>query len=205
MPFLVPVAIGLAAAGTATSVVGQVKAGNAAKRAGAAQQDASNSEAALSDWNAQVADLQAKDATARGADEEARFRSSVKGMIGSQRAGIAASNIDVGFGSAVDVQANTAYQGELDALTIKTNAAREAWGYSMSAEDLRQRAAIQRKEGVNQAAAGRQQQAASRWNAAGTIVGGASFLAQQYGFGSTTKATNYIGRDVGAVAKARGR
>lgn len=176
--------LGLVAAGTATKVVGDIKAGNAAKRAGTAQREASESQAQLADYNAGVADLQATDAIARGAEEESRFRTSVKGIIGSQRAGAAAQGVDVNYGSPVDVQADAAFLGELDALTIKTNAAREAWGFKVQAEDLRKRGQIARKEGVYLEKAGQAAQSTSRWNAAGSILGsGTSLLQMRYGFG----------------------
>lgn len=176
--------LGLVAAGTATKVVGDIKAGNAAKRAGTAQREASESQADLADYNANVADLQAKDAVARGTEEESRFRSSVRGIIGSQRANQAAQGVDVGFGSTVDVQADAAFLGELDALTIKTNAAREAWGFQVQAEDLRKRGQIARKEGVYLEKSGQAAQSASRWSAAGSILGtGTSLLQMRYGFG----------------------
>lgn len=177
--------LALTGASAAISARQSIKAGKAAAAAGTHAKEASDSQADLSDWNAQVADLQATDAIARGAQQESRFRASVRTMIGSQRAGLAASNVDVGFGSAVDVQADAAYLGELDALTIRTNAAREAWGYKVSAEDLRKRAEIQRKEGVYQEKAGQERAAAAKWQAAGTLIGtGASLLQARYGFGS---------------------
>jgi hypothetical protein len=188
MPAVVPIMIGLGVAGTVTSVVGQVKAGNAAKKAGEASQAAAESVAELSEYNAAVASLQAQDAIQRGAEEEARFRTGVKLLIGSQRADIAANNVDVNFGSAVDVQADAAFLGEMDALTIRVNAAREAWGYEVQAEDYRRQAEIQRKEGGAAAVAGRAQQSAYRWGAAGSVLGGAvsagGMLAQRYGWGS---------------------
>src|SRR5262245_18753530 len=116
---LATIALVTAAAGTATSVTGQIKAGNAAKRAGKAQQDAAEDEAQLAEYNAGVAKLQAQDALARGAEAESKQRASVRMLIGSQRAGYAASNIDAGYGSAADVQADAAFLGELDALTIR--------------------------------------------------------------------------------------
>jgi len=174
--------LALAVGGAALNAVGSIKAGNAAKRAGQAQQDAANDAGDLADYNAQVADLQAQDAIARGADEEHRFRTRVRGAIGAQRAGFAASNIDVGYGSAVDVQADAAYLGELDALTIKTNAAREAWGYEVQGEDLRRRGQIARKEGKYALESGKAYQTASRYQAAGSILGtGASLLEARYG------------------------
>jgi len=184
MAWMTGIALALSAAGAATQAVGTIKAGNAAKRAGEAQQRASDSQAELAEFNAEVAALQAEDALKRGTEEEQRFRSTIRGTIGAQRAGFAAGNIDVGYGSAVDVQADAATLGELDALTIRTNAAREAWGYKVAESDLRRRAEIARKEGVYLEAGGRAQQSASRWGAASGLVGtGGSLLAARYGWG----------------------
>ena len=171
-----------ALAGTAVSAYGQLKAGDQAKKAGEAGQAAANDQGALADFNASVADLQASDAIARGTEAENRFRAGVRGIIGSQRATIASGNVDVGFGSALDVQGDAAKLGELDALTIRTNAAREAWGYKVQAEDLRRQGAISRKEGVNLAAAGKSGQTQARLGAAGTLLGtGVSLLETRYG------------------------
>ncbi len=176
-------ALSLAGVGTGINVLGSIKSGNAAKRAGEAQQRAADKSGDLADFNAQVADLQAEDALARGAEDTARFRSKVRGAIGAQRVGFAASNIDVGYGSAVDVQSDAAYLGELDALTISGNAAREAWGFKVQAEDYRKRGQLAREEGVALAEAGRVNQSASRWAAASTIATGAgSLLSAKYGF-----------------------
>lgn len=180
---LTALAIAMFAGSTAVQTVSSVKQGKAAKKAGEKQREASESQAQLADYNAAVADLQGKDAIERGAEEESRFRTSVRGAIGSQRANIAAGNVDVSFGSAVDVQADAAFLGELDALTIRTNAARESWGYKVQAEDYRKRADITRKEGVYLEQAGRQNASAAYWGAAGNILGGgASLLQMRYGF-----------------------
>lgn len=174
--------------GMGTQAIGQLKSGNAQKRAGEKGQEAANSQADLADANAAIADLQAADAITRGADEESRFRTLVRGAIGTQRVGFAASNVNVAVGSAVDVQADAAMLGELDALTIRTNAAREAWGYKVQAYDYRKRGEITRKEGVASAEAGQAAQGASRWNAAGGLLAsGSSLLAQRYGFGRAGK------------------
>lgn len=174
----------LSGLGVASQVRAQLQAGNAAATAGSQQREAANSQAELSDFNAAVAEQQAKDAIQRGTADEQRFRQGVRGIIGSQRAAFAASNVDVGFGSAVDVQADAAFLGELDALTIRTNAAREAWGFSVQAADARKRAEVARKEGVNLEAAGQVAKSAARVAATGTILGGASSLLQtRYGFG----------------------
>ncbi len=173
----------LALGSLAFGAYNQIRAGQAAKKAGEAERRAAEASADLAEYNAAVADLQATDAVARGAEDESRFRTSVRGLIGAQRAGIAAGNVDVGWGSAVDVQADAAFLGELDALTIRTNAAREAWGYQVQAEDLRKRATIAREEGVMLEAAGRERRTSALVGAAGTVLGGtASLLERRYGF-----------------------
>lgn len=174
----------LTAASLATSAYSQWKAGKAEKKAGEAEQRAAESQAHLTEYNAAVAELQAHDALERGEIEANKFRTRTRGLVGEQRAGIAAGNIDVGYGSAVDVQADAAFLGELDALTITTNAAREAWGFRVQASDLEQQAEIIRKEGVNALAAGKQRQSAQRIGAIGTVLaGGASLMEARYGFG----------------------
>lgn len=163
------IALGLVAGGTALSATGQVKAGNAAERAGAAAADREI-------YNSRVAELLSADALARGFDEESRFRTQVRTLIGSQRAAFAGQNVDVGSGSAADVQADAAYLGELDAQTIRLNAAREAWGYQVEAEDRRMAADVARKGGQAAASAG-------RWGAAATGLSGAgSLLLTAYGW-----------------------
>lgn len=61
--------------------------------------------------------------------------------IGTQRSVQAANGIDVNSGSAAQLQDDTAMIGELDALTIQNNAAREAYGYRIQADQDRMNAA----------------------------------------------------------------
>lgn len=177
------IALGLAIAGMATKAVGDVKAGNAAKREGEAEQRAAESQAQLSEYNAAVADLQARDAVDRGELDASRFRSRTRQLVGEQRAGFASGGIDVGFGSAVDVQADATLLGEMDALTAVSNAKRAAWGFKVEGEDLRKQAEIQRQEGANAAAAGRARRTSAYIGMAGSLLGGASSLASaKFGF-----------------------
>lgn len=176
-------ALGLSLVGGGLDFLGALRAGGAAKRAGLAQQRAAEKSGELADFNAQVAALQAEDAVTRGQEEEQRYRAKVRQTIGAQRVGFAASNIDVGYGSAVDVQVDAAMLGELDALTIRGNAAREAWGFKMQAEDYHRRGQLAREEGVAYAEAGRVAQSSARWGAVSSLVGTAgSLLSMKYGF-----------------------
>jgi len=172
----------LAIGSMAYSAYTQIRAGNAQARAGEQQRDVAESQAELADYNAQVAEIQAKDAIERGAEQESNFRMGVRGMVGKQRAQIAAGNIDVHYGSAVDLQADTAFMGELDALTIRNNAAREAWGFKEQGADLRRRAEIARKEGIMLEQQGREARKGAYLGAVGTLIGGStSIYAQRMG------------------------
>jgi len=173
---LAAISLLLAGTGAATQAYGQVKAGKQAKAQGYANKDAAESQAQLADYNASVADLQALDAEQRGEEEANRYRQGVRALFGEQRTGLAASGVDVGSGSALDVQADATFLGELDALTIRTNAAREAWGYKVQAVDLRARARITRKEGVYAAAAGEDAARAGTIGAATTLLGASGSL-----------------------------
>lgn len=108
--------------------------------------------ARIDEQNAGIADMQAKDATDRGTIEEQRQRLGTRQNIGSTRAAQAAQGVDISSGSAADVQASEAGLGELDALTIRNNAARESWGYNVDAANLRQQAKLARYTGNNAAA-----------------------------------------------------
>jgi hypothetical protein len=121
----------------------------------------------LAEWNANLAERQAADAVARGAKAEQRHRQGVKGLVGAQRAALAAQGIEINDGSALDVQADTVQLGELDALTLRNNAAREAWGYKAQASDERQR-------GIMAGLASRNEAAGLRTAAFGTLLTGAA-------------------------------
>jgi hypothetical protein len=110
--------------------------------------------------NASLSDQQAQDALQRGQIEESRQRLQTRQTIGASRAAQAASGVDVSSGSAADVQASEAGLGELDALTIRNNAQREAWGYTVQGINDRQQAKLA-QFGGEQAAAGYRAQAFS--------------------------------------------
>jgi hypothetical protein len=196
MPVVTSTLIGLALAGGGVGLqaFGQHKAGQGAEAVGKAQQAAANSEADLSDFNAGIAAKQGQDALERGAEQESKFRVQVRGMIGSQRAGFASGGVDVNTGSPLAVQADTAASGELDALTIRNNAMRQAWGYDVQSYDLRQKAAIERQTGVMQAEAGEEAASSADIGAAGTLLGGGgSLFLQRFGYGKSSVAKSNYG------------
>lgn len=152
-------AIGAVAGGSVFSAYTKVKAGNEQQK--------------MFDQNAQYADWQSQDALTRGAINEKRQRQNTEQVIGSQRTSLAAQNVDVNKGSSLDVQADAAYLGELDALTIRNNAAKESYGFQVQAADLRQRGKYAKQGG--------------EMDALQTIVGGgSSLLLAKYGGGPYT-------------------
>lgn len=113
-----------------------------------ARQEASWSAAQMR-TNAGYARLQAEDAKTRGASSAMAAVVKARMNVGSQRAALAAQGIDISSGSALDVQVNTADLAEIDIMTIKNNAAREAWGYNVQASDSMTQAAMTEKAGSN--------------------------------------------------------
>lgn len=96
-----------------------------------------NFQKTMFDFNASMADLQGKDAIERGDKAAGAVRKRAKQVVGSQRAALAAQGVEVNADSAADVQADTKAIATEDALTIQNNAWREAWGYKVSANDMR--------------------------------------------------------------------
>lgn len=124
----------------------------------------------LLEYNAAVAEYQAEDTVRRGVVAESRRRDQTKQVIGAQRVSLARQGVDINEGSALTLQGDAAYLGELDALTIRNNAAREAWGYKVQAQDAGMRGDFARIAGDQEAAA--------------TILTGSSnILLSRYGFG----------------------
>ena len=103
------------------------------------------------DLNARMADLQAQDAIAR-ADREAGLQSyRTKRMLGAQRAALAANGVDVGAGSALMAQEETAAMGAIDAETIRRNGIMESLGYQMQSASDRTHGKMSRLAATNAA------------------------------------------------------
>ena len=141
---------------SAAIAISTIYTANAQRQAGKASQR-------IAEWNADVAGKQADDAIARGRETERRQRIGIRQTIGTQRAAFAAQGVEVDDGSALEVAQDTAALGELDLMTIRNNAAREAWGYRVGESDYRYKGTMANITGNQQAA--------------GTILTGASSIA----------------------------
>lgn len=139
-------------AGAGMSAYGQYKAGKHNQ--------------ALMNFNAKIGEMRADDAIERGKSSESRHRVDVRQFIGQQRAAMGAEGVELDDGSALQVQQDSAYFGELDALTIRNNAALEAWGYKVGATNDRMQGEIDSASG--------------RSGAAGTLLTGGANAAATY-------------------------
>lgn len=92
------------------------------------------------EYNAAVAQSNAAQAQAFADADAARARDEAARKQGAMRAKAAASGVDTGTGSVLDVLSDEALQNELDALNIEAKGAAEARSFNMQAEGFRKQA-----------------------------------------------------------------
>jgi len=120
-------------AGLAVTAISTGLSAFAAYQQAGAQNKANEYNASIQRRNADVANLQAKHAIEVGQVEENIQRQKVKQLIGTQRAQIAGAGLLVDADTGLELTKETAGFGELDALSIRSNAARQAWGAQQQA------------------------------------------------------------------------
>lgn len=118
--------------GTLVSAMGAIQQGNAA--------------AAAADYNARLAEQNATIATQQAAEKERQQRILARKQIGSARAAYGASGVTM-EGSPLDVLEESAYNSELDALTLR-------YGGQIESMGLRNQAALERMQGKSAKTAG---------------------------------------------------
>lgn len=94
-------------------------------------------ENSIHESNARYLEQTAQRTIERGNKEEEDHREQVQLMIGNQRVSMAAAGVDIGTGTALAIQEETAYMGAEDARTIKNNAYLESLGYKKQAANER--------------------------------------------------------------------
>jgi hypothetical protein len=119
MSWVITAVVVVGASATAYSAYSQTRAANAA----------ADYNAKVQERNAQIAEMQAKDATARGKLDEQKQRRQIVATMAAQKNAAAASGFTIDSESVQDNILDTAKYGELDAITVRRNAAMEAWGY----------------------------------------------------------------------------
>jgi hypothetical protein len=120
-------------AGLGFSVAGMVSGAFGSYFAASSQRTLLNAQAEIAEINARVAESQARTELLAGQRREQASRLSTAQLKSSQRTALAANGVDLGEGSAVELQTSTDLMGEIDANTIHANAVRSAWGYRTQA------------------------------------------------------------------------
>lgn len=122
----------IAAASIGASALGSIAQGNQQAAAG-------KYNAQVQFNNAKIAQQNATFAGEQGAANAATEQQKTRAQVGEIKAAQAANGIDVNKGSAVDVRSSAAELGELNAITIRSNAARQAYGFqTQAASDMAQ-------------------------------------------------------------------
>lgn len=80
----------------------------------------------VADYNARVAENEAEETRAVGVERENIQRRRTAELISKQRAQLGAANVDLGSGSALQLQEDAEILGEADALRIRSNFERRA-------------------------------------------------------------------------------
>lgn len=182
---LVSTAVG--AAGSAVSAYGSYESGQANAQAAAYQAQVAANNAKIATENSKL-DIQAGETAA--SNQELKTR----GTVGSEKASQGASGVDVNSGSAVDVRAGTEELGNLDAMTIRSNAAKKAYADQVTSASETAQSGLDTMKSSQASTAG-------EIGAASTLLSGASTVGSNWakfqkvggGTGSSTSVTNADG------------
>lgn len=114
------------AIGTGLSALGSIQQGRA-------QSASANYNAQVQANNAQLEEQKATLAGQEGAANTAIEQQKTRAQVGAIKTAQAANGVNINTGSAVDVRSSAAELGELNALTVRSNAVKEAYGYKTQA------------------------------------------------------------------------
>lgn len=112
----------------------------------------------VADYNARVAENEAQETRRAGTEAENLQRQKTAQLLSKQRAQLGAAGIELGTGSALQLQEETVELGEADALRIRSNFEARAGALETGAGLTRQQGAFAQSAGTTQAV--------------GTILGG---------------------------------
>lgn len=117
----------------AAAVLSAVSSFAGAQQQAKSQEEQDQYQAQVAANNATIATNNAQNAEAAGAQQAADKGLQTRNTVGAILASQAASGLDVNSGSNVDVRSSASEVGQLDALTIRSNAARQAYSYETQA------------------------------------------------------------------------
>lgn len=147
---------------TAASTYSQVQSQKATAKNQKAQGEYSQS---VAEYNARVTENEAQSVINSGVEAENAQRQETAQLLSRQRAQLGASNVDIGSGSALQLQQNTETMGEADALRIRSN-------YTDQANALKQQAYLTGIDGDNALIAGNNSSNITNSAVTGTILSG---------------------------------
>lgn len=130
-------------------------------------------QAQVAENNAKVADQNAALETQSGEIQATNYGLKTRAKVGATTAQQGASGVDLNTGSSVDVRAGESELGALDALTIRSNAARRAYGYTVAATGDRAQSGLLSTESS-------QIKEAAPWQAAASLLSTASSAGGKY-------------------------
>lgn len=159
----------LTSLGTLASTVGAVGSGVAGALNANYQGQVARNNAAIESQNAAAA-------TRAGQSAESNKRIETGLDVGRMAAAQGANDVDVGFGTTAKSRISRQTLGNLDALTIRYNAAREAYGYGVSARGYKAQSQ------ADQAQAGESVLSGVLGGAKSFIGGAQALVGQQLGF-----------------------
>lgn len=175
MAFLLPLAAAAAPAaagagmwatiGTIASVAGAGIGALGAIQSSRAQAASAKYNAAVAANNAVIAKQNATWAAQAGEAQAGMSQMKTRAAVGSITANQAASGVDLTTGSSLDVRSSARELGELDAISIRSNAAREAYGFETNASSFTAQSQLDRFEARSASTSG-------YINAGSTILGG---------------------------------
>ncbi len=165
------------------NILGGLTSAGGIAASGQAQTQMLQYQAAVANMNAQIAEQNANYAIQYGESQAQKYGLSSRQQFGQIVAGQAASGLDVSSGSAKQVQESQHLVSTMDLNQIRTNAAKTAYDYQVSAANYRAQAALNLMGAQNT-------QAATATNVASSLLGTAGSVsekwltASQYGLSS---------------------
>lgn len=174
------VAIAASTIGAGVGAVGAVNSANAQADAQRAQASAAEYQNQVDQQNAQNARDAAVDAQKSGAAAQAQNMIQARAILGKERTALAANGVDANSGSALDLQSDTAAQGQQDVLTTRYNYDRQSYGDMIQNQSYTNQAQLDqmRENSANSAAS--TASTAGAFGAASSILGGAKSVASDW-------------------------
>lgn len=105
----------------------------------------------IANMNAEFAELDAYDAITEGYTEQARYQSVIDQTLGEQQLIMAAQDVDVSYGTASSVQAETNFTAQLNLMEIEKHAQEKALGYKTQARQIKTGGVMQAAEAKTRA------------------------------------------------------